>query len=302
LGYSGVKAYQAGDFAKASQELEKAYELLPAPSLGLWSARALVGLGRLVEANQRYLEVSRLPVSAGDPAVQQQAQADAAKELAQLTPRIPSVTLRFDGATAAEVEVSLDGFALPRAELGARRLVNPGRHQVEARRGTQLVESAFEIAEGAAREVVLNFDLAAPGSGAAITPSGMETSQAGASARTDPRRTLVWVALGVGGAGLAFGTFTGLLALGKKSDLDDSPHCHADKCLDPERESVNTYNSLRTLSSVGFATGIGFGAAGAILLLLRPKEREPASTALRKPSASIHFDVAPGGASIRGAF
>jgi hypothetical protein len=51
LGYDGVKAYNAGDYAVADQKLEKAYRVLKVPSLGLWSARTLVKLGRLVEAS-----------------------------------------------------------------------------------------------------------------------------------------------------------------------------------------------------------------------------------------------------------
>jgi hypothetical protein len=90
LGYDGVKAYNAGDYAVADQKLEKAYRVVKVPSLGLWSARALVKLGRLVEASERYREVTQLEVSGGEQAVQKQAQADAQSELDSLTPRIPS--------------------------------------------------------------------------------------------------------------------------------------------------------------------------------------------------------------------
>jgi hypothetical protein len=73
LGTTGVEAYRAGDYATANDKLDKAYQILQAPSLGLWSARALVKLNRLVKAAERYREVTRLPVSSGDTAVQKQA-------------------------------------------------------------------------------------------------------------------------------------------------------------------------------------------------------------------------------------
>src|SRR5262245_17640646 len=62
LGYAGVEAYGNGDYSEASAKLEESFQLLPAPSLGLWSARALVGLGRWVEAEQRYRAVAALAV------------------------------------------------------------------------------------------------------------------------------------------------------------------------------------------------------------------------------------------------
>src|SRR4051812_29141942 len=66
LGYVGVQAYDAKDYATATDKLEKAFRLYQAPSLGLWSARALVKSGKLVEAQERYLKVTRLPVADGD--------------------------------------------------------------------------------------------------------------------------------------------------------------------------------------------------------------------------------------------
>src|SRR5688572_30759640 len=80
LGMAGVEAYQAGSYPAASEKLDKAYRTLRAPSLGLWSARALAKLGKLIEASERYLEVTRLDVASGDVAVQKQAQIDAAAE------------------------------------------------------------------------------------------------------------------------------------------------------------------------------------------------------------------------------
>jgi len=44
----------------ASSRLEKAYVLLNVPSLGLWSARALAKRSLLVEAANRYYEVTSL--------------------------------------------------------------------------------------------------------------------------------------------------------------------------------------------------------------------------------------------------
>src|SRR5262245_61290417 len=80
LGAEGVEDFQAGRFEQASTKLSQAFDILKVPTLGLWSARALVKVGKLVEASERYLSVSRLDASKGEAQVQKQAQADATKE------------------------------------------------------------------------------------------------------------------------------------------------------------------------------------------------------------------------------
>src|SRR5689334_6891943 len=169
IGYAGVEAYQAGDFATARERLETAYQMLRVPSLGLWSARALAKLGKLVEAEARYLEVIRLPTSVGDEAIQQQARQDAGNERTSLARRIPSILVRVEGAPANEVAVTIDDAALVGSALGENHLVNPGRHEVEGIRGTTRTSVAISVAEGEQREAVLRL-AAAPQAGA--PPSG----------------------------------------------------------------------------------------------------------------------------------
>src|SRR5262245_61208540 len=103
LGYAGIRAYAAGDYPSASTQLEESYALLPVPSLGLWSARALVKLGKLIEAEQRYRGVLGLSVADDAPPVQHAARATAELELAELLPRLPALRIRVLGARAEAV-------------------------------------------------------------------------------------------------------------------------------------------------------------------------------------------------------
>jgi hypothetical protein len=48
LGSAGVQAYALKDFEMASAKLDEAFQLVPVPTLGLWSARALIKLGKWV--------------------------------------------------------------------------------------------------------------------------------------------------------------------------------------------------------------------------------------------------------------
>jgi hypothetical protein len=306
LGVAGVNAYQGGDYATAHDKLERAYQLLKAPSLGLWSARALQKIGKLVEAGERYLEVTRLPTSGGDAAIQVRAQADARSELDALTPQIPSVVIRVDGADAASVNLTLDGEAVSSALIGEKQPVNPGKHSVVGTLGKQQATSSVTVAAGDSRDAVLHFQKVGKSEALGATPPASLSADpatappAATDNSTPPEvdshastvRTVGWVAVGVGGAGLVFGTVTGLLALSKHSSITRSPNCDGLMCLASESSTVNSYNSLRTLSSVGLIAGGVLGATGAVLILTSHPQ-ESASTALL---------LGPTSAALRGQF
>jgi hypothetical protein len=222
IGYAGVEAYQAGDFATARERLDTAYQLLQVPSLGLWSARALAKLGKLVEAEARYLEVIRLPTSVGDEVIQQQARQDAGNERAALARRIPSVVVRVEGAPTGEVAVTIDDAALVGSALGENHLVNPGRHQVEGIRGATRARAEISVAEGEQKEVVLRFVPGPAGASASAVPEAAVDVRPGAVSGGDgTMRTVGWVALGAGGAGIVAGAVAALIVRSKKNHLDE---------------------------------------------------------------------------------
>jgi hypothetical protein len=270
LGYEGVTLFQNGDYAGASEKLERAFAALKAPTLGLWSARALAKQGKLLSASERYLEITRLE-PAGDVAVQKQAQADAVQEQSELLPRIPAVVINVDGAPPDEVELTLDGAVVPSALIGVRRPVDPGKHELKARSKSGDAVASVSVEEGETKQVALK--LALPGT------DSTRDSAAGVREQPSPsdalpekhgsiQRTLGWVSLAVGGAALAAGGVTGGMALGKKSSLSDD--CRNNLCPPPVHGEVDSYNSLRTVSTVAFAAGAVAGAAGIVLLLTAP--------------------------------
>jgi hypothetical protein len=295
LGTAGVEAYQANDFATATDKLEKAYALLHAPSLALWSGRALVKVGKWVEAAERFLEATSLQVPAGDYAVQKQAQSDAAAELAALRPRIPTLVVEVQGAALADCAFTVDGQAVAAALLAEGRLVNPGGHVIEARHGSEQTRAEVTVAEGERKTVRLEFvrpvavaaapvAVAEPAPAPSAPPPKVETNQASA------QRTWGFVALGAGGVGLVVGGISGLVALGKKGDLDDNPNCHAGACAPSEKSAVDSYNSLRTVSTVGLFAGGGLAALGAVLLVTAPS------------GASAQAFVGPRSVGLKGSF
>jgi hypothetical protein len=301
LGAEGVEDYQAGNYAAASDKLGRAFSILRVPSLGLWSARALAKEGKLIEASERYLSVTRLDATKGETAVQKQAQAEAATERDALQPRIPGLTLEVKGASA-DVSVTLDGQPVPAALIGVRQPSNPGKHVAEARDGGRLVRKELTLNEAQRMTLTLDFANAIAAPAAESTPPPPAAAPTGATppapspaapatdrgGRGVPAG--VWVGLAIAGAGLATGGVTAVLASGKKSDLN----CPENHCLPEQSADVDAHNQLLTVSTIGFiAAGVGVATAG-IFWFSRPKEPEHAR--------HVTPWLGLGSAGIRGAF
>jgi hypothetical protein len=307
LGYEGVESYQRGDYAGASERLERAFQVMRAPSLGLWSARALEKLGRLVEASERYLDVTRLDVGGGEAAVQKQAQAEAATEREALLPRIPSLLLKVEGAERSAVQCSVDAVSVPAALIGVGRPVNPGTHRVEVRFGAQTKTEQVTLAEGEKKEVALRFEAASqspspePPAPSTMPPAerppvATPASPASSVSRSSSiQRTLGFVAVGVGGAALVGGGVATLLALNKRSSL--SEQCPNDECLPSAHAGADSYNSLRMLSAIGVIGGVVLGSVGVVLLVTAPARADAQAS-----RGQLNAWVRLGSAGISGAF
>jgi hypothetical protein len=298
LAEDGVLALQNGDAATAAQKLEKAHQMLRVPSVALWSARALAKRGLLIEAAERLREAARLPAS-GDAAVQEQAKRDAEKELAELTPRIPNLVIRLDGAGDLPVAVTLDGATIPAALLGEDRPVNPGPHHLVGRHDTDERSADVTVAEAERKEVVLRFGsgaAAAPGSAGPDSVSGAVSSDQPASG--SGRKTLAFVALGAGAVGLVVGGVTGGLALGKKSALDENAACKDGKCLHSVESDVTSLRTFRTVSTIGFVAGGVLAATGIVLLVTSGGSQERGSVAPPR----LAFGVGAGHVRVAGTF
>lgn len=300
LGYSGVEAFQRGDFETASDRLEKAYTVLRVPSLGLWSARALVKLGKLVEASGRYLEVTTLEVSGGDVEVQQESQAAAKTELDELSSRIPSLVVRLEGASPSEVTVMLGGRPLATPLVGEQISLDPGRHVVEARRGKDHQTGEVTLAEGQHETLVLRFAAPAPEPVAppvAVAPVVPVVVPPADTGRTGSgQRTVGYALLIGGGAALVFGGVTGAVAMGKWSDLEDEG-CDDGRCPTddgPSSGDVDSYNGMRSLSTIGFVAGGALAAGGAVLLFTAPTQKSKQS--------ALSLRLGPGSAALAGKF
>lgn len=290
LGISGVEAYQEGAYELASSRLEKAYALMRVPSIGLWSARALAKRNLLVEAAERYADVISQEVPQGDLAVQHQAQLDADAELQQLRPQIPKLTVFVTGAPTAALSLRIDGRAAAANAVGTPLPINAGTHHVEAEAGGVRKSASIEIGLGKTAAVTLDFGPPAP----AATPSSLALTRSSSSptpptsptSKSSPLRTLGWIGVGVGGAGVAAGSVFGILALSKRAALK-SDGCSNKVCPPDKASDVSTLNTLRTLSTVGLVAGSAVAVTGVILLVSAPTGERSVSASLGPGSLAL---------------
>jgi hypothetical protein len=281
LGYAGVRAYAAGDYAAASEQLERSFALLPVPSLGLWSARALVKLQRFVDAEQRYREVAKMRVEADAPPVQQAALETAKSELVELLPRIPTLRIQITGARPEHVTITLDGHELPRERWSRGEPVDPGAHRVV---GTHLAEhSALDITaiEGRQSEVLIRFALPEPAPPAASAPIDTPVAPLvdAQSSSTNPLKLGGWLALGAGAGGLALGTVGYFVARGEYQDMKAAGACEDHICDAGDR--LERYETWRRVEIAGLVAGGLLAAGGVTLLLLEPRLSKTAEAAAR---------------------
>jgi tetratricopeptide (TPR) repeat protein len=288
LANDGMVAYQAGDYKAAEENLSRAFASFPAPTLALWSARALEKLGKLVEAEDRYRAAERASVNAGEPETQRKAKVDARKGRAELLPRIPTLKVRVEGAPLAGVIVRVDGVAIANDRLEQPILVNPGERLVTAERGPDLVQMKATVASGEHKSVALTFEnsprasealedylsdpKAKPPARPASSEQGPPSQDWAMSSDSSGWRTVGWVAVGLGGAGLVTSAVLAVVANGKHDGFEDQ--CPDNVCPlgvpDSVRDDVNSYNSLRTLSTVGWIAGGALMVGGIGLLVALP--------------------------------
>jgi hypothetical protein len=290
LAQEGQQALDAKKFNAAADKFTRADQLVHAPTLLLGLARAQLGMNKLVEAQESYNRIIREGVAAGSPRSWSKALEDATKEVEAINPRLPWVTITVLGPTNPEVVI--DSTPVPNASLGVKRPVNPGSHTIKASaEGFNPSEKTMTFAEGQSANVSLELEQAPSDAAAPVAaPQAPEAPPPSGSGR----KTVAFVALGIGGAGLVVGGVTGVIAMSKHTQLKQA--CDNGVC-DPETQgaALDSYHLVGNISTAAFIVG-GVGvAAGAVLLLTQPKESAP-TAATWSPFIGV------GSAGVRGTF
>jgi hypothetical protein len=185
-------------------------------------------------------------------------------------------------------EVRIDGRKLEEALLGVDHPVDPGRHRIEVLTpGRPAEEREMTLAEGDKEELVV--ELAAPAPEPRPEPVAPPAERP-APAESKALGVPVIASFATSGAGFLLGVTAGVIALGKKSDLDAV--CTVD-CPESMRGTLSAYRLHRTLSYVGFGLGILGAGVGSYFLM---SESEPESV------ATVSLGLSPRGVLVSGRF
>lgn len=282
------KLRAAGDADAALDRFRRAHELAPTPVTRLELARELETRRRLVEAQALAAGVAALPVSPTETSKSKVARRDAQSFAASLEPRIATLRLVVEPASA-EVEVVLDGAVIDLAKRSEPIRIDPGEHRVYARRDAQIIELPFALVEGESRSIELRLPepVVEPSPALPPAPPPMVPTSPPASPRfvpaieTEPSERegtdfgpLVPLSLTLGGLGLATGVVTGSIALSQTSALEE--RCPNQRCAPDEHALLATHQALTTTSTVSFVVGAALATAGVVLWAL--EDDAPASS------------------------
>jgi len=265
-----------------------------APPHLLYMARSLVKLGRFVDARENYLKITREKLAPTAPPAFKRAQTDAETELAQVQPRIATVTVTVQG-DATGAELLMDRVALPAAMIGIPFPVDPGTHVFAVRAGSDVSQDVtVKLTDGEKQAVRLRLERKAvpvtPNNPDAGEPSNGGTVPPVEPAPPPPRHEshavqnglgIAALAIGVAGAGLGVAFISGSSKArqrgndvfdqcNERTKVDVLGHVVADPCTASERAYItkqdNDANSRANLAIAGFVVG-GVGVLGGILLL-----------------------------------
>lgn len=289
---TGRKREKGGDHEGALRAYLAADRIMQVPTTGLSVGRMQVELGRLAEARDTLLRVSRHPQQPGEPRPFTQARQRAEELAAELAGRVPSITFEIEGVPPdAEVTVRVNDAEVPTEALDLPRKVNPGRHVVVASApGFRDARRVVNVEEGEEQVVALVLDAALP------------TDEGGDEAGEDEAgvHPLVWVGFGTAAVGLTVGVITGGVAASKSSELDDE--C-PNKVCPPERESdLDALNAVAHTSTVFLVLG-GIGAAvGVVSLVVLSADGDEDDGDDEARAPIVRLLAQPGGVTVSGRF
>jgi hypothetical protein len=294
----GDQKAAAGDLAAALKAYQAADAIMGVPTTGIELARTQEKLGRLIEARDACIAVTRFPVAAREPAAFTKAR-EAAKRLAEeLGARIPSLVLRISGPPpGTEIQANLDDKPLASDLVGLPIKINPGQHRVVAEAsGFRPVERELDVAEGETKELSLVLSRAKASS--APETSAPRAVVAPAEKEPGPTRTLMWVGFGVGGAAVVTGAVTGVASLSATNRAKEL--CEDTRCPPEAQDDINSGTTLANISNVAFAVGaVGLGV-GVWQLISTGKASSNQSAAAR--AAGVEPLIGLGRVGIAGRF
>jgi hypothetical protein len=218
---------------------------------------------------------------------------EAEKRAAALQPRLPRLTIVLVATAPKDATVERDGVALGPPSLGIPLPVDPGAHTLVVKaKGKPDGTTQVTIAEGESKRVEVDIG----GGGSTAPPPITTTPPPQPDKPKGGMSPLVYIGFGVAAVGAGVGSVTGIMALGKASDVDAA--CPDLRCTDPksieERDSGRTLGWVSTISFAVAGAGAAVGVYG--LLFANKGKTDP------KVDPSVGVSFSPMGAALSGRF
>ncbi len=249
-----------GKYAEACEAFKQSFALDPAIGTQLNYADCHEKLGQYAEAWRRF------DAAADAEMITNPQRAKYSRERADaLLPRLGVVVLEVGSPDAKDLEVTVNDRVV---EPGAvvREIVDPGEIEIAASaRGATPFHATEKVDAGQTVKVAI--------------PAFPDTGEASTLVDAPRRRSRVYLAYGLGGAGvlsLAAGVVIGLAAKGDYEAEFDSG-----RCMDVEpgpvctTEGANAQNRARDLATVGTVLGVGgivLAAGAAVVFFTAPRD------------------------------
>jgi hypothetical protein len=279
----GREAYKRGDYARALVLLLKSQELHPAPGTLLNVAACEEQLGMTASAWQHFSAVMA-QVPEGDDRL------PIAKDgVARVAPRVSFLRIERAAGAPPDMRIKRGEPLLGAASLGVEQPADPGTYVVTTSApGHEDRRYEVQLTEGKRLSVVVDAGnaLPAPPLPPALPPPPPPPP--------DLRRPLSFALGGIGVTGLAIGAVTGILAIVKKSDVEEACPIPA-QCSGDGREIAGTGRALANVSTASLILGVAAAGAGAVLFFTSPSRPAPVAVA---PAALL----GGGAVVVRGAF
>jgi hypothetical protein len=279
LANDGLAAFNAGKHAEAIELFSRAEAIIHAPPHLLYVARSYAALGKLVQAHEAYVKITREEIAAGAPKAFVEAKKSAVQERAALEPRIPKLTIVVTGPSGTDpVTVTMDEADVPPALVGVAHPVDPGTHTLRAKakgwksRADVVVKIAERATETATIELVVDE------SAAAEPIKTTESYPASDKPATRKFGAAPWIAFGIGVVGLAGGTFFLLQNRSKREEADGI--CGDQPCPASRRDEIvqldKDADAAANISLIGYGVGAAAVITGVTLLIVGKPSSDPA--------------------------
>lgn len=293
----------AENFQGALEAYQAAHELMGVPTTGIEVGRAQRKLGLLLEARDSWIQVTRIPKEPSESLPFIKAREEAARLAIEVGERIPTISVRVEGAKVSETSIYLDDVLLSSATAGLPLRVNPGPHRLRAvADGYAPTSAQVTVSEGESQEITLVLSPAAQNM-SADKQKDRGSAEGNKDGDLSLRRAMGFGALGVGAVGLSLGSVLGIVSMGHASRAKEN--CDGNRCSQAADPDISSAKATGTLSTIGFIAG-GVGLSVGLYLLLVPDEKPTQAKGGERLLAFEAWQVRPrrGGAelSVEGVF